>query len=88
MKHGVWRLCSGEEIALGAPLDPGDPPESLHGNIAKLTEHNKLRREYREDVCYYNEALRRNDQAIGIITQLVEPEQLIHFKDESTAKGI
>ena len=85
MKHGVWCLCSGKEITLSQPVGPG-PATSLT-DAATLATHNKLCREYREDVHYYNEALQCNDRAIGIITQSVEPEQLSHFKDETTAKG-
>ena len=47
-----------------------------------------LHREYQEDVRHYNESLRRNDRAIGIITQSVEPEQLVYFKDKTTAKDV
>lgn len=61
-------------------------PQLLEGTPA--TTRTQLMREYKEDVRYYNEALRRNDRAIGTIRSLVEDDQLVHLDGLTSAKQV
>ena len=81
MELGVWRFCTNEEVI---PQQPSAP------EITRLsaTDAAALKREYKEDLRHYNESLRRNDKAVGTISNLIEVEQLAHIEGKTTAKEV
>jgi len=84
MKAGVWRFCTGDELAPVRPTDPGSPPTSAEAREKWM----KLSNRYNEDLRYHNEHYRRNDKAIGTISLLIEPDQFEYIKDKTTAKEV
>ena len=81
MELGVWHFCTNEEVI---PQQPSAP------EITRLsaTDAAALKREYKEDLRHYNESLRRNDKAVGTISNLIEVEQLAHIEGKTTAKEV
>jgi len=86
MKAGVWRFCTGEEMAPVRPTDPGSPPTTTTGDVRD--KWMKLSKEYNEELRHHNEHNRRNDKAVGTICALIEPEQFEYVKDKTTAKEV
>ena len=82
MELGVWRFCTGEELALPKPVLPTVPKEGTN------ELYQKQLKEYQEDVRYYNEHQRRNDRAVGAINLLIEPDQFEYTKDLTTAQEV
>jgi hypothetical protein len=80
MELGVWRFCTGDEIIPPRPTTPVPAPN------ASRTEVTTLNREYKDDVRLYTDAIRRNDRAIGAISNLIEPDQFEHIDGKGTAK--
>ncbi|KAJ7226875.1 hypothetical protein GGX14DRAFT_555470 [Mycena pura] len=82
MRHGLWRICTGEEIALPAPTAP-----VFNADDSPATR-SFASREYKYEVREHNEALRRNDRAIGLIRTYIAEDQLRHLDGRTSAKDV
>src|SRR5882762_3053530 len=82
MELGVWRFCTDEEVVPPKPTQPVRTPGATQTKIASQN------REYKEDQRHYSECLRRNDKAIGTISNLIEVDQLAHIEGKTTAKEV
>jgi hypothetical protein len=78
---GLWRITNGDEPLATKPT----PPVTAN---ASATEVRALNHEYKDDMRAYEESLRRNDRAIGVITGLINNEYFALVKDLDTAKDV
>ena len=77
MELGVWRSCTGDEVILQKPV----PPITTNATPTEMAALN-----YKDDTRQYNESMRRNDRAIGTISNLIESDQFVHIEGKMTAK--
>ena len=75
---GVWRFCTGDESIPAAKPTATSPP----GN-ATIAEKAALERNFADATRSYNDACRRNDQAVGLIMTKIEPSQYADLEDKS-----
>jgi hypothetical protein len=92
MRCGLWRLCTGEEILLPIPTLPvSSTTGSVSTRAAAQRDADVLgaaEREYKRDVRDYNDALRRNDRAVGLIRSIIAEDQLQHLDGQTSAKDV
>jgi hypothetical protein len=81
MELGVWRFCTAEEVIPPKPT----PPVTTNASTTEITA---LNREYKDNVRNYNESIRRNDRAIGTISNLIEVDQFAHIEGKTSAKEV
>jgi len=86
MKAGVWRFCTGDELAPVHPTDPGSLPTTTTGDARD--KWMKLSKDYNEELRHHNEHYCCNDRAVGIICLLIEADQFEYIKDKTTAKDV
>lgn len=79
----VWRFCTGDLVI---PSRPSPSPAIPTG--ATIGEQTALKREHKDDLRSYEDALTRNDKAIGIIKEHIAPEQNNFIESLTTAKEV
>ena len=82
-RGAVWRYVTGEMA-----IKPKPEKELVIPSDASASDAVALKREYREEVCAYEDSLLQDDKAKGIIKDYLEPSQYSVIEGKGTAKEI